>query len=79
MLASSDDRIINAALFGMTVERALGFLQSSAITTSAYSKLLALVNANKPPKGNLRSIAIFVRAYKLKGAQGADEVRFSLL
>lgn len=58
----------------MPVECALNFLQSSAITPFAYSKLLSIVNANKPPKGNLRSIATFVQAYKLKGAQGADEV-----
>uniref|UniRef100_A0A914Y089 Uncharacterized protein n=1 Tax=Panagrolaimus superbus TaxID=310955 RepID=A0A914Y089_9BILA len=73
MLASIDERIVNAALLGMTVECALDFLQSSAITPFAYSKLLSLVNANKPARGNLRAIATFVRAYKLKGAQGADE------
>uniref|UniRef100_A0AC34FBA0 Uncharacterized protein n=1 Tax=Panagrolaimus sp. ES5 TaxID=591445 RepID=A0AC34FBA0_9BILA len=73
MLASIDERIVNAALLGMTVECALDFLQSSAITPFAYSKLLSIVNAKKPPRGNLRAIATFVRAYKLKGVQGADE------
>ncbi|KAE9546171.1 hypothetical protein FO519_010617, partial [Halicephalobus sp. NKZ332] len=73
MLTSADERVVKAALDGMTVERALQFLQSFAITAVAYSQLLALVNSSKPPIEEAKKAATFVRAYKLKGAKGADE------
>ena len=73
MLTSADERIVKAALDGITVERALQFLQSFAITAVAYSQLLTLVNSSKPPLEEAKKAATFVRAYKLKGAKGADE------
>jgi len=73
MLTSADERIVKAALDGITVERALQFLQSFAITAVAYSQLLTLVNSSKPPIEEAKKAATFVRAYKLKGAKGADE------
>ncbi|MFH4974662.1 hypothetical protein AB6A40_001371 [Gnathostoma spinigerum] len=79
MLSSDDIRIVHAALDDMKRADALKFIQSFALTTYSSSKLMEIIDDNTSPldddclKNAVRALP-YIRAYKLKGATGADEL-----
>ncbi|KAI6181609.1 DUF3677 domain-containing protein [Aphelenchoides besseyi] len=74
MLSSKDEQIVRAALDGASPETALQWIQSFALTPYSCSELLKLLN-NSPVGCSDEAYAAmaFVRAYKVRGAEGADE------
>ncbi|KAI6197951.1 hypothetical protein M3Y94_01286400 [Aphelenchoides besseyi] len=74
MLSSKDEQIVRAALEGASPETALHWIQSFALTPYSCSELLKLLN-NSPVgcSDEAYSAMAFVRAYKVRGAEGADE------
>uniref|UniRef100_A0A0M3HL12 Pentatricopeptide repeat-containing protein n=1 Tax=Ascaris lumbricoides TaxID=6252 RepID=A0A0M3HL12_ASCLU len=66
----------------MKQEDALRFVQSFGLTSYSCSKLFAILDTITSLEGDVlceaRKAARFIRAYKLRGAVGADKVHFSL-
>uniref|UniRef100_A0A914R3L4 Integrator complex subunit 1 INTS2-binding domain-containing protein n=1 Tax=Parascaris equorum TaxID=6256 RepID=A0A914R3L4_PAREQ len=80
MLCADDERIVNTlqvALSDMKREDALRFVQSFGLTSYSCSKLFAILDTITSLEGDVlyeaRKAARFIRAYKLRGAVGADK------
>uniref|UniRef100_A0A0M3HHC0 ORC4_C domain-containing protein n=1 Tax=Ascaris lumbricoides TaxID=6252 RepID=A0A0M3HHC0_ASCLU len=77
MLCANDERIVNVALSDMKQEDALRFVQSFGLTSYSCSKLFAILDTITSLEGDVlyeaRKAARFIRAYKLRGAVGADK------
>uniref|UniRef100_A0A915ENQ0 Uncharacterized protein n=1 Tax=Ditylenchus dipsaci TaxID=166011 RepID=A0A915ENQ0_9BILA len=74
MLSAHDERVVKIALEGVNAEQALDFIQSFALSTFSCTHLLTIINESELGKSQAAKPAIpFVKAYKKKGAKGADQ------
>ncbi|CAD5228226.1 unnamed protein product [Bursaphelenchus okinawaensis] len=74
MLSAKDERIVVVALTNINPKDALKYVQSFALTPFSCTELLKSINTSDVAKSEEAKMAIpFVKAYKVKGAKGADE------
>lgn len=78
MLSAKDERVVNAALRGVTeVEQALEFVQSFGLSETSCSQLIAVLSRmalEKVGRSSLVSARPFIRAYAFKQIPGSAEV-----
>ena len=62
---------------GVSAKQALEFIQSFGLTPFSCSQLLSILNKSDLDTKTMKPALPYVRAYRLKGAKGSDEVCFS--
>ena len=78
MLSAKDERVVNAALRGVTeAEQALEFVQSFGLSDTSCAQLISVLNRmtlEKVGRNSIVSARPFVRAYAFKRIPGSEEV-----
>ncbi|CAD5234985.1 unnamed protein product [Bursaphelenchus xylophilus] len=74
MLSAKDERIVIVALSNITPNDALKYIQSFALTPFSCTELLNRLNLSDVAKSEEARMAVpFIKAYKVRGAKGADK------